>query len=311
MSTVMITGGTGLIGTALCNALTRRNYDVIILTRTPRAGSARTSYARWNIEENFIDPEALGRADHIIHLAGAGVGDKRWTKKRKREIRDSRVEGGRLLARALSELPNKVKSVVSASGVGWYGPDRDKTRAFTEDDPPYGDFLGQTCKAWEESIAPVVQNGRRLAILRTGIALSLEGGAIPEFIRPMKFGFATILGSGRQVISWIHIEDLCRLYITAIENESMHGVFNAVAPEKVTNRQFVKALSSARGKSVVTVHVPSFVLKVAVGEMSVEVLKSATVSEKKTKAYGFTFLYPTVESAMHELFAHGNGRHKP
>ena len=196
---------------------------------------------------------------------------------------------------------------MSASAIGWYGEDRFKepngekgTRPFVEPDPPALDFLGQTCVKWEESIEPVTSLGKRLVKLRTGIVLSKKGGALDKFRSPLKLGVATILGNGKQVASWIHIDDLTSLYISAIENESMRGVYNAVAPHPVTNKELVVTLAKSKRRSFIPVHVPTFMLKLMLGEMSVEVLKSATVSAGKILHAGFEFKYPFIEQAITE-----------
>ena len=309
MQTVLITGGTGLIGRALSTALLDRGYAVIILTREKRPASKvpHLSYAVWDIEQDKIDEDAFGKADYIVHLAGAGVADKRWTKKRKQEIVDSRVKSGRILMESIALLPNKVKTLVSSSAIGWYGGDRfnngndQSTRPFVEEDPPANDFLGQTCEEWEDSLIPTTATfDVRLVILRTGIVLSKQGGALKEFMRPLKFGVATILGTGRQVVSWIHIDDLVRLYITAIENEQMNGVYNAVAPHPVSNKELILTLAKSRKKKFITMLVPSFILRIAMGGLSIEVLKSCTVSANKVISTGFTFSYPTIKSAFEQ-----------
>ncbi|MES1224862.1 MAG: TIGR01777 family oxidoreductase [Bacteroidota bacterium] len=303
---VLITGGTGLIGKAITKALLEKNYEVTILTRDPgkhTPGNARISYAKWDIEKQFIDAAAIAKADYIIHLAGANVGEKRWTQKRKKEIVDSRVKSGELLAKSLTENANKVKTVISASAIGWYGPDQFSGKEkFSESDPAYTDFLGQTCVKWEQSIEPVTQLNKRLVRLRTGIVLSNEGGAYPEFKKSLKFGVAAILGSGKQVVSWIHIDDLVRAYIYAIENEKLNGVYNTVAPQPATNKQLVLELAKTiKGRFFIPIYVPSFVLKIVLGEMSIEVLKSATVSCKKIHDERFTFLYPSIQAAIRQL----------
>ena len=301
METVMITGGTGLIGTALMSLLTSRGYKVIILSRKAHPAKENVSYAIWDLKKSYIDPNALRETDHIIHLAGAGVADKRWTKKRKEEIRNSRINSGKLIVKALSETPNKVKTVVSASGIGWYGPDKTVNRPFIESDPSAGDFLGTTCRMWEDSIKPVTDIGKRLVIFRTGIVLSNDGGAFKEFLKPLKGGVAAILGSGNQVISWIHIEDLCRLYLAAIEMPQINGIYNATAPETITNKELMLKIAKVRGRPYIPIHVPELALKIVLGEMSIEVLKSATVDGTKVRKAGFSFTYPTVEAALNDL----------
>ncbi len=295
-----------MIGRALTTALLEKNYKVIILSRgsNNQQPAGNLSYAQWDVKNQLIDNDAIARADYIIHLAGAGVGDKRWTKKRKNEIVDSRVKSGELLVKTLQEMPNKVKAVISASAIGWYGTDPlvPNLRPFSEDNPSDRSFLGDTCRQWEKSSAPVTKLGKRLVTLRTGIVLAKEGGALEEFKKPLKFGIAAILGSGRQVISWIHIDDLVRLYVAAIEDENLRGVYNAVAPKPVSNEDLTLQLASIKkGIFFIPVHVPAFVLKLVIGEMSIEVLKSATVSCDKIHYSGFTFLYPAIEAALKNL----------
>jgi uncharacterized protein (TIGR01777 family) len=303
MQTILVTGGTGLIGTALTAMLTRQGYKVIILTRKPSEAAGNVSYAAWNIEKQSIDKHAIEQADHIIHLAGANVAEKRWTTKRKKEILQSRTRSAALLVQSLREIPNKVQSLISASAIGWYGPDPSipNPHPFTEDYDASSDFLGSTCRAWEDSSKPIAVMGKRLVFIRTGIVLSMEGGALKEFADPLKFGMATILGSGRQIISWIHIEDLCRIYLEAIRDD-FRGTYNAVAPAPVSNKELVLELARRkRGKAFLPVHVPEFALKLALGEMSIEVLKSATISGSKIRTTGFQFLFPSVKSAIDDL----------
>jgi uncharacterized protein (TIGR01777 family) len=306
MATILITGGTGMIGRALTRTLIEKDYKVIILTRkTPDAQYGnKVAYAEWDIRKQTIAPEAISSADHIIHLAGANVGDKRWTDKRKKEIVDSRVKSGELLVKALKEIPNKVKTVITSSGIGWYGPDPvvPNPRPFKENDPHYHDFLGETCKEWEGSLDPVTTIGKRLIKFRTGIVLSHKGGALKEFEKPLRFRFATILGSGKQVTSWIQIDDLAQLYIYAIEKEHINGVYNAVSPHPVTNKELIFALARAKkGGFYIPFPVPAFMLKLVLGEMSIEVLKSATVSADKIQKEGFSFQYPDLKN-LHSWF---------
>lgn len=305
MSTILITGGTGMIGSALSQMLAAKGHQVILLSRNAsRPSGPSVSIARWDPYKGDIDPEAVKAADFIIHLAGAGVADKRWTARRKKEIVESRTRSSSLLVKALKEIPNKVQAVISASGIGWYGPDPSipNPRHFVETDPVDEDFLGETCRLWEASITPVTTMGKRLVIFRTGLVLSNTGGALAEFRRPVKLGVAAVLGSGRQVMSWIHVEDLCRLFLHAMDEGTMSGVYNAVAPQPADNKTIMLELAKRmKGKYFVQVYVPSFILKIMVGELSVEVLKSATVSAIKVRQTGFQFLYPSIQSALDNL----------
>lgn len=303
MATICITGGTGMIGTRLIELLSAKNHNLIILTRKSKAAFGNVRFAEWNIEKGEMDLSAIEKTDFIIHLAGAGVADKRWTKKRKDEIVNSRTQSSALLVKAINEIPNKVKAVISSSAIGWYGPDEKQTsKGFVETDAAYNDFLGQTCLQWENSIEPVIQLGIRLVKLRTGIVLSNEGGALKEFKKPLKFGLASVLGSGKQIISWIHVDDLCRMFEYAIEHETLNGTYNAVAPKPVSNKELIISLAKKmRGNAFITAPVPSFILKLMLGEMSVEVLKSTTASSAKIQNAGFQFLYPSLDSALNEI----------
>ncbi len=304
MATVLITGGTGLVGKYLCNALVQRGYKVIILTRSiaVQKQQGNISYALWDIKKRQIDAGAVKQADYIVHLAGAGVIDKKWTESYKKEIADSRTESSRLIVDALKNNNNQVKAIVSASAIGWYGPDTGHANTFIETDAADKSFLGQTCKLWEESVEPVVSLGKRLVKLRIGIVLGKDGGALAEFKKPIRFGVASILGSGKQIVSWIHIEDLCCLFIYAIENENLQGSYNAVAPNPVSNKILTLSLAKVmKGKFFIPVHVPAFILKLMLGQRSIEVLKSTTVSSKKIQVAGFNFNYTNIEAALNDL----------
>jgi len=305
METILITGGTGLIGEALANMAAAEGYKVIILSRKPqRAEREGIGYAAWDTGKGTYDSRAFAGADHVVHLAGANVAEKRWTERRKKEIVSSRVTSGELMVKALTETPNRIRTVVSASAIGWYGPDRVRpSTPFVESDPPNDDFLGDTCRRWEDSVLPVTALGKRLVILRTSLVLTNRGGAYPALTRSMKAGIATILGSGSQVISWIHLDDICRMYLHAIRNQALQGIYNAVAPETITNKDLVLRAARAQHRPFIPVHVPAFLIRLALGELSVEVLKSTTVDGTKMRNTGFTFVYPGVDAAIGALRA--------
>ena len=306
MATILLTGGTGLVGRALSSALLEKKHNVIILTRSTKQMAISPQpkngiqWVQWNVEAQTIDKDAVAKADYIIHLAGAGVADKRWTKKRKQEIVDSRVKSGALLVTALSEIENNVKAVITASAIGWYGADPviPNPIPFLEDAPADTAFLGDTCRQWEQSIEPVTQLKKRVVKLRIGIVLSKDGGALKEFIKPLQFGVAAILGNGKQMISWIHIDDLVNMFMAAIEDENMNGVYNAVAPKPVNNKELTLELARSRKKFFIPFYVPSLILKLMLGEMSIEILKSATVSSIKIQQAGFNFKFPDIKSAL-------------
>jgi len=307
--TVLITGGTGMVGKALTLLLAEAGYRVIILTRSPAKAKAPTgfeslvSFAAWDINAQTIDESAVALADAVIHLAGAGVVEKPWTDAYRTEILDSRVNSSRLLVNTINKVGIRVKTVVSASAIGWYGEDKPGQEGdFKEDAPAADGFLGETCYQWEKSIQPVTEAGKRLVICRIGIVLSNAGGALPEFKKPLQFRVAGVLGHGSQMVSWVHIDDLCRIFRFAIENEQMSGIYNAAAPLPVTNRVLTVNLATCMfGKAFITLPVPAFVLKIMLGERSIEVLKSTTVSSAKITRAGFQFDYPTIEKALSQL----------
>ena len=306
MQTVLISGGTGMVGRQLTKHLLKKGYQVIILTRKIpflKDANPNISYALWNVADQTIDSEAVQKASYLIHLAGAGVVDKKWTKVYKDEIANSRTQSSALIIKALSNHTHSIKTIISASAIGWYGEDPSpNAKGFVEIDLAAKGFLGETCKKWEQSIEPVEKIGIRLVKLRIGIVLSNDGGALAEFKKPIQFGVAGILGTGNQMISWIHIDDLCRLFIEGIENEQLAGTYNAVAPLPVSNKELTIELAhQIKGKFYIPLHVPKFILKIMMGERSIEILKSTTVNCEKIKKTGFTFLYPSIEAALHQL----------
>jgi uncharacterized protein (TIGR01777 family) len=304
MQTILITGGTGMVGQSLTNFLLAKGYQVIVLTRQQKLSSrAHFSFAQWDLNKGWIDPTAIAAADYIIHLAGEGVADKRWTAARKKAILDSRVNSSALLVKTLKENPNKVKAIVAASAIGWYGPDNEKSKqsGFVETDVVDSSFLGDTCQQWEDSMYPVKAMGIRLVTIRIGIVFNKMGGALAEFMKPAKLGAAAILGDGQQMVSWIHQQDLNRLMLFALESEQVAGVYNAVAPDPVNNAILTKAIARRFHTWAIPFNVPSFILKIMLGEMSVEVLKSAKVSASKILAAGFSFDYASMDEALDDL----------
>lgn len=316
MKTVIIAGGTGLIGTRLTELLLEREYSVILLSRNCnldqnpifkklKLNHNKLQCAFWDPETQEYDPEPFKKAEAIINLAGANIGEKRWTEQRKREIQESRINSGLLIRKALKEVEHKIQSVINASATGWYGDDKDRPEdtPFKEELPPANDFLGITCRLWEESIQPVVQEANvRLVILRTGLVFSKHGGIIPQITKTLNMRVGSVFGHGHQVISWIHIDDLCDLYTAALENEEMQGVYNAVVPFSITNNRLVSTLAEKlHRKKYASVHVPKAILRLALGEMSGELLKSCLVSSKKVLDAGFSFQYPRIKDAVEEL----------
>lgn len=293
MATILITGGTGLIGKNLKRKLIIKGYTVHVLTRNPK----EKDEFRWNINEKYIDVNAFKGVTHIIHLAGAGIADKRWTTKRKKELINSRVKSTNLLYKKVQDLKIPLKGFISASGIGYYGAIT-SDKIFTEEDTPENDFISTICIHWEKVAYQFKNIAIPTTILRTGVVLSKSGGALSKMNTPL---FLSALGTGKQYIPWIHINDLCNLYIKAIEDSNFIGVFNAVAPEHQTNNNFTKTLGNTINKPVLPINAPSFVLKTALGEMASILLEGSKVSaEKVNKTYNF--IYPNLQSALNNIY---------
>ena len=293
MSKVIITGGTGQIGKHLQNVLIANNHEVVILTRNPK----KENEFRWNINEEYIDDNAFEGVTHIIHLAGAGIADKRWTNKRKQELINSRVKSTNLLLKKVKELNIELKGFISASGIGYYGAIT-SDKIFKENDAPENDFISKVCVEWEKSVHQFKELNIQVTILRTGVVLSKTGGALQKMNTPL---FLSALGNGKQFLPWIHIDDLCNLYVKSIENSYFKGVFNAVAPEHQTNKNFNKTLSKIIQKPVLLFKIPSFILNIFLGKMADMLVKGSRVSSNKTMEF-YIFNFPTLKSALNNIY---------
>jgi uncharacterized protein (TIGR01777 family) len=296
--TVGITGGTGFVGSHISRTLTAQGHKVVIFSRKARPSKGNINYATWNPDAKEIDTNALSGLQSIINLAGAAVVDKRWTEARKAEITRSRVDATYFLHEQIAQHAPACKTYVASSATGFYGPDRPGQAPFTEADPPYTDFLAMVCRRWEEATFSAKDRYTTTTAFRTGIVLGPDGGAYPEFAGPMKWGIMPILGGGRQIVSWIHIDDLAQLYIDAAISGTYNGVYNAVAPTPVSHSKLMHTIARVKGGLKIPAPVPAFVLQIMLGDASVEVLKSCTVSSAKTQAQGFSFRYPEAEEAI-------------
>jgi uncharacterized protein len=299
MATYLITGGTGMVGTAITNSLVNSGNTVIILSRSAQQQSKHPNiiYKTWNVAQQTIDETAISQSDYVIHVAGANVAEKRWTAKRKQEIVDSRVETGKLLSKAITTIPNQIKAVVSASAIGWYPADNGGP-AFTENLPAADNFLGQTCVLWEASLQPIKDKGIPVTIFRLGIVLHQSAGALKEFLKPLQFRVAAILGSGTQIISWISLPDAAAAFIWACQQQK-NNILNLVASQPLSNKTFNRQLAQYKfGNKYINLPVPSFILKLMLGEMSVEVLKSSTVSNQQLLEAGFVMQHPNLNDAL-------------
>jgi len=300
METILIAGGAGLIGTNLSGKLKEKGYNVLLLSRKSKRGNSYSVYS-WNPDKSEIENEAIKRADYIINLAGAGIGDKRWTKKRKQLIIDSRVRTTGLIFNKVQETGKKPKAFVTSSGIGYYGSVTTE-KIFSETDLPASDFIGQICQQWEQAADPFEKSGIRTVKIRTGIVLSKKGGALSRMSVPVKFWIGSALGSGKQYLPWIHIDDLCDIYVRAIEDAKMTGAFNAVAPQHVSNREFMRTLAQVMGKPFFFPAIPSVVLKLLFGKMSDILLYGSRISAEKIISAGFEFRFPGLANALKDLF---------
>lgn len=293
---ILITGGSGLIGKALSQLLLEKGYQPVWLSRNSGKKGAIEIY-KWDIEKQYIDPAAFEGVTAIVHLAGASVG-KRWTTAYKQEIFDSRILSTRLLLKTLSQMPHQIKTIVSASAVGIYPDDLEKT--YSEDGPYATDFLGNVCTHWEREVQLLEQVGLRAAMLRTGLVLSPEGGALEPIKKTVQFFVGSPLGSGKQWMPWIHIKDLVQLYLFALEHP-LKGPYNAAAPEPARNGAFTKMVGKILKRRVVLPAVPSFVLRLVLGQMADIILHSNKVSSQKIQDAGFKFEYPSLERALRDV----------
>ncbi|WP_128545723.1 TIGR01777 family oxidoreductase [Larkinella soli] len=299
-ATFLISGGSGTIGRRLTRLLLQQGHQVSILSRSKKTIPNVTVY-QWNIERGHIDPQAILTADYILHLAGAGIADERWTDERKQEIMDSRTRSASLLADALRSNRHHVKSFVSSSGIGFYGGDTGD-RPLTETSPAGNDFLAQVVRVWERAADEIAEQGIRTVKLRTGIVLTMEGGALPKLVQPVRLGAGAPLGTGQQYVSWIHIDDLCRIYLQAATDESWQGIFNAVGPEPVTNQALTRQIATVLHKPLILPKVPGFAIRLVFGELASAVLGGNYVLNKRIREEtSFRYQFPDLLPALKDL----------
>lgn len=288
-----------MIGTRLSQLLSEKGYTVWHLSRTVSSDATYRTF-HWDTKKQQIDQAAVDGADYIINLAGAGIADKRWTKKRKKVIINSRVATTRLLREAIQRSEQPVRAFLSASGANIYGDQGNEL--LSEQHPPGKGFFSESCLAWEAAVQEVADLGIRTVIYRTGVVLSTKDGALPKMSTPMSFFAGVYFGDGQQWMSWIHIDDICRMYIHGIENEEVSGVYNGAAPNPERNKAFIEAVAAAQDKAVITMSAPKFALKLALGELSHAVLDSVRLSTQKILSTGFTFEFPELRTALLDLF---------
>jgi uncharacterized protein (TIGR01777 family) len=298
-SKILITGGSGLIGRYLTSRLLEEGYSVAHLS-TKQDQFGRVRVHRWDPTKGILDPAVFDGVDYIVHLAGANIAERRWSEKRKKEIVSSRVDSSLLLYRKITENRIPLKAFISASAVGFYGS-ATTGKIYSEIDPPGSDFLASTCRKWEEAADAFERTGIRTVKIRNAMLLEKDDSALKRLLIPAKYGFLFSLGTGRQYISWIHIRDLCEIYLRAVEDQSFSGVFNAVAPEHVSHNEFMKVLSLNIKKPVLPISVPSFILKLIMGEMSSVVLNGSRISSEKITGNGFKFAFGNLNDTVADL----------
>jgi uncharacterized protein (TIGR01777 family) len=298
-TSVLITGGSGLVGRYLTSLLVAEGYSVAHLSRqSTKIGKIRVF--KWDPAKNYVYPEALDGIDYLIHLSGANIGEKRWSVSRKREIISSRVDSANMLYRRVSENNYKLKAFITASAVGYYGS-LDSERIFKEEDPPSDDFLATTCRLWEETANLFSSLGIRTVSIRSGVVLAKSASVLTRFMSSAKFGLLIRLGSGKQSFPWVHIEDLCDIYLKAIQDQRMEGAYNAVAPEHVNHIDFVRSIAGIIKRPFILLPVPGWIIKAAIGEMSDIVLKGSIISAEKIIRSGYSFRFIKLEDALKNI----------
>lgn len=295
---ILITGGTGLVGARLKDLLLAKNREVALLSR--RATDLSKGIYNWDIKAQTIDPQALENTDGVVHLAGAGVADGRWTAARKKSILDSRIESTNLLYDQLKAMERRPKVFVSASAIGIYGYDTSDA-LMTEDSPTAEDFLADVVKQWEAAVDRIAELGIRVVKLRIGIVLAEDGGALPKMVQPIRLWAGAPLGSGQQYMSWIHIDDLCQMMLWSLVQEKVEGTYNAVGPNPATNAELTKSAAQVLSKPLFLPNVPGFVIKLMFGEMGNIVLGGNKVSNHKIAATGFKYHFEELNSTVKNL----------
>ena len=292
-----------MIGKELSKLLKSKGYRLHALSRSAEAIPNYDQTFVWDVNAGTIDETALDNVTHVVHLAGAGIADSPWTDERKRIILESRVKSIELVRKALENRNQKVEALVSGSAIGWYGAISDG-KLHVEDEPAADDFMGKTCSAWEGAADKFENLSARIVKIRTGVVLAKDGGALEQMKKPFKFFVGSALGSGKQQIPWIHIKDIALVFANAIEKESYSGAINATATESCTNCQFSKTLAKVMHRPMLPIAVPSFVLQLALGDMSKVVLEGSSVSNQKLRSLGYTFELDDLKKALSDLLKH-------
>jgi uncharacterized protein (TIGR01777 family) len=300
MANVLISGGSGLIGKALSKLLIKNGHTVVHLGRKENLTSEIKCF-RWDLTKNWIDARAFENVDTIVNLAGAGIADKRWTNERKKEILDSRVISSQLLIGEANKRLGQIKTFVGGSAIGFYGAVT-TDKIYTENDLPGNDYMADVCVKWENEYHQLNENIRKV-IIRTGVVLSNEAGALPKLATPVKLGLGSAIGSGKQLIPWIHINDIVSLFYESICNASIIGIYNGVSPNTISNNELNKTIAKQLNKPYFMPNVPSIMLKILLGEMAIMVTEGSAISAEKTTQIPFQFKFPEIEGALKDLLS--------
>lgn len=294
---VLITGAGGLIAQELAKKI-EHEYNVRFLTRKKK----RPNEYEWNIENGSIDEAAFENLSHIIHLAGANISEKRWTKERKRVLISSRVDSAKLLSDTLTKKNIRLKSFISASGINFYGT-KTEEKIYEENDSPGNDFLSEVVVLWEKAADHFKEQhlAERVVKIRTAVVLSEKEGALKKMVRPIRYYIGSPLGSGKQYMPWIHIEDICYIYEFALKNTAVDGAYNAASPQHITNRDLTKEIAHVLKKPLLLPNVPGFILKLMFGELATAILEGSRASSLKIQKEGFRFTFPDLNDALSDL----------
>jgi len=294
---VLITGAGGSVAKALAKKL-KNEYSVRFLTRTKK----QENDFEWNVQNQTVDEKAFENVSHIIHLAGANISEKRWTDERKKEILSSRVDSAKLILNTLERKNIKLQSFISASATGIYGTITSQ-KIFKEDDRKGNDFLSEVVFLWENAADDFQKKGiaERVVKVRTSIVLSEKEGALKKMSQPVKFGIGAPIGTGRQYMPWIHIDDICSVYEFALKNKNINGAYNANAPQHTDNENFTKEIAEVLNKPMFMPNIPGFVMKLIFGELAVVLLEGSRTSSEKLQNTGFQFKFPELRPALKDL----------
>lgn len=299
MAIILISGGTGLVGKALSNHLHSKGHEVRILSRNPKSTDRKKSFY-WDVEKNVIDEKAFDGVEHIVHLAGSGIADKHWTNARKQEIIDSRVNSMKLITSIVKKKNIELKSFVGASAIGIYGMITSE-KIFSETDKGQDDFLSQSCIQWENAYQEIQTLSNKNCIIRIGVVLSKDGGVLKRLIQVFQLGLGSAVGSGKQYMPWIHIDDLVSVFHESLFNPNYIGIYNAVSSEETTNQSFSKQLAKNLSKPFFLPNIPPFILKLVFGEMANVLLEGSRVSSQKLINNGFQFQFRTLNQALKDI----------